>query len=217
MKKLLIGFISLCCLTIVKAQNAPQSKSKQVLPPSFSEEVQYAKPFKMGGKKYTLYFIDSAKEVRSEKNVVTYIYIIPDDYSYREGTYGSKNSPPMMITFTYHDLGDMANKDYCTVLLRESVTDDSYDKKYIDYVVRLPDEIADIMISLYNGEMGFKLTPSVEGNFTKIKEDDSLVKVSMVPGVKTKHLVSQYFDLEIQFGKPFRMEGKKYTLYYCDT
>lgn len=204
--------------SIVDALSVPQSKPKQVLPKSFTEDVQYTKSFKMGGKNYTLYFIDSAKTVRSEKNVVTYIYIIPDDFSYKEGSYGEAlNSPPMMISFIYHDLGDMSNKDYCTVLLRESDQDASRKKVYIDYVVRLPDEIADILISLANGDMEFKPLPIVTNKFTKIKEDDSLVSVNMVAGVKTKHAVSQDFDMEIQFKKHFKMEGKNYTLYYCDT
>ena len=87
-----------------------QAKPKQILPGIIdSTSIQFKKTYKMEGKNYTLYFIDSAKEVRPKKNIVTDIFLIPEDFSYIYKFGEARNYPPMLEKFIYHDLGDLSH------------------------------------------------------------------------------------------------------------
>lgn len=191
---------------------ASQSRSKPVLKPSFYENIQYQKVFKLGGKNYVLYFTDPAKSFRPEEKAVVYIYLIPEDFVYREDSMGvGLNSPPMLINFTYHDLGDPDKKDYSTALLRESLK-----YEYVDYELYLSKEIANEIINLGNGDSRFTPVSSVKNRVVSIKEDDSLIDAKKVPGTRVKRTMEQDFILTVHFKKQFKMEGKTYTMYYSD-
>ncbi len=168
MKKLTAILMMLTSTVISMAQDKPmlqalisvdfaqvqQTKPKQILPGIIdSTSIQYKKPFKMEGKSYVLYFIDSVKKVRPKKNIVTYIYLIPDDFSLIEKNGDYKNYPPMLKKFIYHDLGDPENKDYCSAILHEQRCDkNGENSRFLDREVRLPDEIANDIISLFSGD-----------------------------------------------------------------
>ncbi len=197
---------------------ASQSRSKPVLKPSFYDDIVYQKVFKLGGKNYVLYFNDPAKSIRPSDSFVIYVYLVPEDYVYREGTWGiDLNSPPMMINFTYHDLGDPDKKDYSTALFRERISEDHYaNEHYVDYELYLSKEIAEEIIDLLNADSKFKPGPSLSHGFVSIKEDDSLIDAKKVPGTKVKRTMEQDFILMVHFKKQFKMEGKTYTMYYSD-
>ena len=145
-------------------------QSGQKLPPEFtSENIQYTKKFRMEGKQYTLYYLDTAKKLRGKDNIVTDIYMVPSDYNHiRKNNYGS-NNPPVMRKFIYHDLGDPENKDYCSALLLEKVCDKNGDNsKFIKREVRLPDEIAEEIISLANGDTQFRILDRMANMFETV-------------------------------------------------
>lgn len=145
-------------------------QSGQKLPPEFtSENIQYTKKFRMEGKQYTLYYLDTEKKLRGKDNIVTDIYMVPADYNYiRKNNYGS-NNPPVMRKFIYHDLGDPENKDYCSALLLEEVCDKNGDNsKFIKREVRLPDEIANEIINLFSGETKFRILDRMANMYTEV-------------------------------------------------
>lgn len=148
-----------------------QAQSKQVLPGIFREEnIQFKKAFKMNGKDYVLYFIDMVKTVRPDKNIVSNIYLIPNDYSYIEKYGESMNYPPLLIKFIYHDLGD-PEKTYCTAVLHERRCDkDGNNSEFVDYEVRLPDDIATTILELANGETDLLITDRMAERFSLVKE-----------------------------------------------
>ena len=154
--------------TFPEVQRTQQSGQK--LPPEFtSENIQYTKKFRMEGKQYTLYYLDGAKTVRKNKNIVTYIDFVPDDYSYIEKNGLPQNSPPSMQKFIYHDLGDPENKDYCSVIVNETRCDkNGNNSKFITREIRLPDEIANEIISLANGDTQFRILDRMANMFETV-------------------------------------------------
>ena len=148
------------------------SQSKQVLPGIFKEKyIQFKKTFNMNGKQYTLFFLDSAKNVREEKNIVTGIYLVPDDFSLIEHFGESMNYPPRLKEFIYHDLGDPENKNYCTAILHEQRCDkNGNNSEYVNYEVRLPDDIATEIINLASGDTGLLMVDSMAGMFKIVEE-----------------------------------------------
>lgn len=145
-------------------------QSGQKLPPEFtSENIQYTKKFRMEGKQYTLYYLDTEKKLRGKDNIVTSIYMVPSDYNHiRKNNYGS-NNPPVMRKFIYHDLGDPENKDYCSALLLEKVCDKNGDNsKFIKREVRLPDEIANEIVNLFSGETQFRILDRMANMYTEV-------------------------------------------------
>ena len=123
----------------------------------------------MEGKQYTLYYLDGAKTVRKNKNIVTDISFVPDDYTYIERNGLSQNSPPSMQKFIYHDLGDPENKDYCSVIVNETKCDrNGNNSKFITREVRLPDEIANELIGLANGETQFRILDRMASMFETV-------------------------------------------------
>lgn len=145
-------------------------QSGQKLPPEFkSENIQYTKKFRMEGKQYTLYYLDGAKTVRKNKNIVTDIDFVPDDYSYIEKNGFPKNSPPSMRKFIYHDLGDPENKDYCSVIVNETRCDkNGNNSKFITREIRLPDEIANEIVNLFSGETQFRILDRMANMYTEV-------------------------------------------------
>ncbi len=154
--------------TFPEVQRTQQSGQK--LPGLFSpDNIQYTKNFRMEGKQYTLYYLDGAKTVRKNKNIVTHIYFVPADYSYIEKDGLPQNSPPSMQKFIYHDLGDPENKDYCSVIVKESKCDrNGNNHKSITREIRLPDEIANEIISLANGDTQFRILDRMANMFETV-------------------------------------------------
>lgn len=144
---------------------------KQVLPSIFKDEnIQYKKTFKMGGKSQTLYFMDIARSIREEKNLVTHIFLIPDDFSLIGGEYNNKNYPPVLQKFIYHDFGDPENKDYCTAVLHERRCDkDGENSRFVDLEVRLPEEVANDLIDLINDDTDLVASKSIKEMFYIMK------------------------------------------------
>ncbi|MBQ9223343.1 MAG: hypothetical protein IJ166_06430 [Prevotella sp.] len=148
-----------------------QAKPKQILPGIIdSTSIQFKKTYKMEGKNYTLYFIDSAKEVRPKKNIVTDIFLIPEDFSYIHKSGEARNYPPMLEKFIYHDLGDPENKDYCSALLHEQRCDkNGENSEFIYREVRLPDDVANDIIGLANGDLGLLMLDRMASMFSTVK------------------------------------------------
>ena len=150
---------------------AQQAKPKQILPGIIdSTSIQFKKTYKMEGKNYTLYFIDSAKEVRPKKNIVTDIFLIPEDFSYIYKFGESRNYPPRLKKFIYHDLGDPENKDYCSALLHERRCDkNGENSRFLEREVRLPDDVANDIIGLANGDLGLLMLDRMASMFSTVK------------------------------------------------
>ena len=148
-----------------------QAKPKQILPGIIdSTSIQFKKTYKMEGKNYTLYFIDSAKEVRPKKNIVTDIFLIPEDFSYIYKFGESRNYPPRLKKFIYHDLGDPENKDYCSALLHERRCDkNGENSRFLEREVRLPDDVANDIIGLANGDLGLLMLDRMASMFSTVK------------------------------------------------
>ena len=148
-----------------------QAKPKQILPGIIdSTSIQFKKTYKMEGRNYTLYFIDSAKEVRPKKNIVTDIFLIPEDFSYIYKFGESRNYPPRLKNFIYHDLGDPENKDYCTAILHEQRCDkNGENSEFIYREVRLPDDVANDIIGLANGDLGLFMLDRMASMFSTVK------------------------------------------------
>ena len=148
-----------------------QAKPKQILPGIIdSTSIQYKKTYKMEGRNYTLYFIDSAKEVRPKKNIVTDIFLIPEDFSYIYIFGESRNYPPRLKKFIYHDLGDPENKDYCSALLHERRCDkNGENSRFLEREVRLPDDVANDIIGLANGDLGLLMLDRMASMFSTVK------------------------------------------------
>lgn len=148
-----------------------QAKPKQILPGIIdSTSIQLKKTYKMEGKNYTLYFIDSAKEVRPKKNIVTDIFLIPENFSYIYKFGESRNYPPRLKKFIYHDLGDPENKDYCSALLHERRCDkNGENSRFLEREVRLPDDVANDIIALKSGEMGLLILDRMASMFSTVK------------------------------------------------
>lgn len=148
-----------------------QAKPKQILPGIIdSTSIQFKKTYKMEGRNYTLYFIDSAKEVRPKKNIVTDIFLIPEDFSYIYKFGESRNYPPRLKKFIYHDLGDPENKDYCSALLHERRCDkNGENSRFLEREVRLPDDVANDIIGLANGDLGLFMLDRMASMFSTVK------------------------------------------------
>ena len=146
---------------------------KQVLPGALNDKyVQYKRPFKMDGKDYMLYYINLNKGEKDKDDLVTGIYLVPDDYSLIRLYGGNKNYPPSLKKFTYHDFGDPENKNYCTAVLHERRCDkDGKNSRFIDYEVRLPDDVATDIINLAGGDMGLFILDDMADMFTLVKEE----------------------------------------------
>lgn len=149
-----------------------QAKPKQILPGIIdSTSIQFKKTYKMEGKNYTLYFIDSAKEVRPKKNIVTDIFLIPEDFSYIYKFGESRNYPPRLKKFIYHDLGDPENKDYCSALLHERRCDkNGENSRFLEREVRLPDDVANDIIGLFSGDTELRVLDRMLSMFTLVDE-----------------------------------------------
>lgn len=149
-----------------------QSQSKQVLPGALNEKyIQFKKGFKMEGKNYTLYYINLNKGEKDSDNLVTDIFLVPEDYSLIRLYGENRNYPPLIIKFIYHDLGDPENKNYCTAVLRERRCDkDGKNSEFVDYEVRLPDDIATAIIELANGETDLLMIDRMAEMFSLVKE-----------------------------------------------
>lgn len=153
----------------VPAKYVQQAKPNQVLPGIFEDRfVQFKKKFKMEGKNYTLYFLDVGKNVRAKKNIVTNIYLLPDDFSLIVVQGEAQNYPPSLKKFIYHDLGD-PDRDYCTAILHENICDkNGENSKFIDREVRLPDEIANDIISLFSGDTELRVLDRMLGIYSEV-------------------------------------------------
>lgn len=158
-------------VTTIDFAQIQQAKPKQILPGIIdSTSIQFKKTYKMEGKNYTLYFIDSAKEVRPKKNIVTDIFLIPEDFSYIYKFGESRNYPPRLKKFIYHDLGDPENKDYCSALLHERRCDkNGENSRFLEREVRLPDDVANDIIALKSGEMGLLILDRMASMFSTVK------------------------------------------------
>ena len=178
-----------------KIESIQQPKPKQVLPGIFkSEKIQFQKRFKMDGKNYTLYFLDPAKDVRSKKYIVSLIFLVPDDFSLIRKQGENKNYPPMLKKFIYHDLGDPENKDYCTAQIVETLCDkNGENSKYIEREFRLPDEVANNIISLFSGETNLRV---IDRMLSMYAEEKGESVVNQQGESKTLSTRAQAYDLE---------------------
>jgi hypothetical protein len=132
-------------------------------------DVQYKKTFRLEGKKYTMYFVERGKALHKDKNLVVDIYFIPDDYKY-DDIFGDVNIPPHMVEVVYHDLGDPDNKDFCSVVLSETICDkNGKNSKNIKREVIIPEDIANDIIDLYNGDTKYKLVGYLLKNIKEVK------------------------------------------------
>ena len=149
-----------------------QAQSKQVLPGALKEQyIQFKKVYKMEGKNYTLYFTNLKKGDKDCDNLVTGIYLVPEDYSLIRLYGENRNYPPSIKKFIYHDLGDPENKNYCTAILHERRCDkDGKNSVFVDYEVRLPDDIATAIIELANGETDLLMIDNMAEMFSLVKE-----------------------------------------------
>ena len=152
-----------------KIESIQQPKPKQVLPGVIcSENIQFQKRFKMDGKNYTLYYIDAGKTGRAKKNIVSAIYLVPDDYSLIRKEGENKNYPPRLKKFIYHDLGDPENKNYCTAILHLRRCDkNGENSEFLDHEVRLPDEVANDIISLFSGDTDLRVIDQMLSMYTE--------------------------------------------------
>ena len=149
-----------------------QAQSKQVLPGALNEKyIQFKKGFKMEGKNYTLYYINMNKGEKDSDYLVTGIYLVPEDYSLIRLYGENRNYPPSIKKFIYHDLGDPENKDYCTAVLRERRCDkDGKNSEFVDYEVRLPNEIANDIIELASGGTDLLMVDRMAEMFSTVEE-----------------------------------------------
>lgn len=165
-----------------------------------------------------LYFVDSSKGLRAEKdkNLVSDIFLIPDDFSLIESDYGqSENYPPRLIEFIYHDLGDMENKDYCSAVLRDERCDNNGDnQEYVQWEVRLPDDVSNDIIGLANGDFNLYILDKMASMFSSVKEDDSIPTAGKIQRAKLPEVIN---ERNMQLKKSVVLEGKNYTLYFIDS
>lgn len=149
-----------------------QAQSKQVLPGALKEKyIQLKKGFKMEGKNYTLYYINMNKGEKDRDKWVTDIFLVPEDYSLIRLYGENRNYPPLIRKFIYHDLGDPENKDYCTAVLRERRCDkDGKNSEFVDYEVRLPNEIANDIIELASGGTDLLMVDRMAEMFSTVEE-----------------------------------------------
>lgn len=86
------------------------------------EIIQYKQDFTMNGKKWTMYWTDEVKKYRKDKNIINSIYFVPEDF---KPIYSSsitiENSPPSLFKLIYHNLGDLENKDFASVITNETI------------------------------------------------------------------------------------------------
>jgi len=139
-----------------------------------SKTIQYKKSFNYQGKRYTMYYHDGLKPVRSDKNTVSAIYFIPSDYNYIEKYGNAKNYPPSMKQLVYHDLGDL-NKDYVSIITTEEVCDrNGENSHFVKREIRLPDDIANDLIDLYNGKTSLNVTQTLRNMVIETKSPNLL-------------------------------------------
>ena len=126
-------------------------------------DVQYKKSFRLDGKNYTMYFVELGKAHNDEKDVVNEIIFMPEDFNHIYVP-GAGNIPPQVDEVVYHDLGDPENKDFCSVVLGERICDkNGKNSKNIRREVIIPEDIANDIIDLFNGDTEFR----IKGYFAK--------------------------------------------------
>jgi hypothetical protein len=134
-----------------------EQKLPSALKPS---NVQYKRSFTCQGKKYTMMYID-IKSVRKAQDVVSSIYFVPSDYNCIERGGVACNFPPVLQKLVYHDLGDL-DKDFISVLTTEQACDSNGDNsRIVKNELKLPDEVANDLIHLFNGDTNLKVTTSL--------------------------------------------------------
>ena len=157
-------------ITVFFPENQDTQQSKQKLPPLFGpENVQFTKRFKMEGKQYTMYFLDVAKTVRKDKNFVTGVYFVPDDYTYISKNGWSSNNPPTLRKLTYHNLGDPENKDYYSVIVNETKCDrNGNNLKFETREILLPNDIINELVNLFSGKTKFRMVESLKNRYIEV-------------------------------------------------
>lgn len=142
------------------------------------EIIQYKQDFTMNGKKWTMYWTDEVKKVRKDKNIINSIYFVPEDF---KPIYSSsitiENSPPSLFKLIYHNLGDLENKDFASVITNETICEEKgQNTQYVQREFRIPDEIANKLVDLLVGDTELKTTPalSAENIFQEVNHPNMM-------------------------------------------
>lgn len=134
---------------------------------------QFAMDFKAEGKNWTMYYVDEAKKIHDNKNYVTDIYLVPQDYEPRVVIKSDLNCPPKVQKIVYHDIG--ANEFIGVV-----VTDFKFvngRKITTTREMRVPDEVGNELTALISSETNLKPYSKFVNNFEIVKSADLLPKV----------------------------------------
>lgn len=138
------------------------------------ENVQFSMDFKAEGKNWTMYYVDRLKKNRSDKNFVSNVYFVPEDYKRVIKHIVEGSQPPKLEKVRYHDIG--AN-EFIGVVVSEYIVYNDYITKIITREIKVPDEIGNELLGLFLGDTNFKLNPRLEKSLETVKSADLLPKV----------------------------------------
>lgn len=147
--------VEMVCMPAAEAQQQIQSGGF-VRPQTDStkpENVQFSMDFKAEGKNWTMYYVDFSKTSRQEKNVVSSISFVPQDYKKILSSGNREETmPPRFVSLVYHDIGE---NEFIGVLVDE-IKGDSNSLVRVRHEIKLPDEVGNELMGLLLGDTQFK-------------------------------------------------------------
>ncbi len=150
---------------ITQSDYAQNSNMPRALNPRY---IQYKENFRINGKNYTMYFSNPARSLN--KNLVTTIHFVPEDFELIKGPFDSElNSPPMMMQFRYHKVSDDINKNFVGAVVKEKICDSNGENiRFKTSEIRLPDEIANRILGLILGDMDLKASKGIIDSYVHV-------------------------------------------------
>lgn len=123
------------------------------------ESIRYFQDFKMDGKNYTMFYTDYCQKFSDREGAVVDIYFVPEDFKLHKKGNEELNSPLKLEKMVHH-VFDNSEKDFVSVVVSESSCDKNGENfKHITKQIRLPKEVGDSLLALYQGKTEFYLLP----------------------------------------------------------
>lgn len=127
---------------------APTCKSKFVRP-SIVQYI-YPKTIKSGNEEYRMYWVNTNREKDPSNKYIRDIYFVPVGYTPKHSGSGEEQ-PPRASKVIYHNMGK--GDTFLGVLVEELATDQNWYK----FEIRLPDEVADMLLDLIENKTTFNV------------------------------------------------------------
>lgn len=155
---------------VVEAPQQPQSGNfvRPETDHASPEIVQFSMDFKAEGKNWTMYYVDITKTSRSEKNVVSRVIFVPQDYKRRSSLGREETAPPGLVWLSYHDIG----ADEFIGVVVDEIIDKSGSLYRVRREIKLPDEVGNELMGLLLDETQFKPINILKGSTRVVNTPD---------------------------------------------